>query len=192
MKNTLFMKTLAFTFMCLVYVVSFSQVSANTLVEPKPLKDSSIEMRLSEIQQQWQQALQSNAEPKVRFYELQLVAKKMFKLSLQDPSDARLQMWSGVMLSAFAGASMEGRGEHVAIFAKRMLEQAQQQQADILVGSHLDNGMSARSALQMALAYNPSGVDIDKYYGAFLNNDDSKMVAFNKESKIKDITHSLN
>ena len=193
MKNSIELKTLTFTIMCVVYIFSLSQVSANTLSEPKDLGKA---LSLSQIQGRWQLALESDGQPEQRFYELQSVAKEMFKLSLKSPSDAKLKAWSGVMLSSFAGASLEGRGEHIAIFAKRMLEKASDQQADILDKTYLDNGMSARHALQMALAYNPSGVDENKYYAAFLNKAGSKMLAQNKRLKTdnstQDLTHAIN
>ncbi len=190
------MKTLTFTIMCVVYIFSLSQVSANTLDEPKASTGLDDALSLLQIQDQWELALQSDGQPEQRFYELQSVAKKMYKLSLKTPNDAKLKAWSGVMLSSFAGASLEGRGEHIAIFAKRMLESASGQQADILDKTYLNNGMSARNALQMALAYNPSGVDENKYYAAFLSKAGSKMLAQNKRLKTDNfpqgLTHAIN
>lgn len=193
--NTIAMKTMAFTVMCVLYILTLSQVSANTLTNEKGLSHQEKAQSLTNIQQQWQQALKSQANQETRFYQLQMVARKMFKLSLQDPNDAQLKAWTGIMLGSFAGASVEGRGAHVAIFAKTMLEKAQEKQADVLDTSSLQNGMSARSALPLALAYNPSGVDINKYYGAFLTEDNypdtGGLIALNKALKTNNSTQGV-
>ena len=196
MKSTLLMKTLAFTFMCTIYIFSLSQVSASPLNGSAVNTASSKQHSLLAIQSQWLLALESNEGQEKRFYELQAVARKMFKLSIKHPKDVQLKAWSGVMLGSFSGASIKGRGEHVAIFAKRMLESAQDKQLDILDTSYLVNGMSARNALQNALAYNPSGVDINQYYGAFLPESQGKMLAINKgfntDKSTQEVTHAIN
>jgi hypothetical protein len=193
--NSTAMKTIAFTVMCVLYILTLSQVSANTLTEGQGLSHQEKAQSLESIQQQWQQALKSDADQETRFYHLQTVARKMFKLSLQDPNDAQLKAWTGIMLGSFAGASIEGRGAHVAIFAKSILEKAQEKQADVLNSSFLQNGMSARSALPLALAYNPSGVDINKYYGAFLTEgsfpDTGGLIALNKALKTDKSTQGV-
>ena len=159
-------KTLAFSFMCVVYVLCLSQAAADTHTQSE----------LERLQTQWFEALNEPNTPQQRFIGLQSVAKKMVKLSLAQPQDAQLQAWSGIMLSAFAGVR-KYNGDHIAFFAQSMLHQAQQLESDILDSSVLSNGMRARDALVLALTNNPSGVDIQRFYGAFLDEHTTDMLA---------------
>ncbi len=219
MTNKLMIKTALFTVMCVVYLFSLAHVSAspiinnisgsisetigNTTAENKPLNITvnkasnntinnitSLE-KLEQIQSQWLAALDSNSNQRQRFYEIQGVAKRMFRLSIKHPNNASMQAWSGIMLSSFAGASIKGRGDQIAISAKRMLEKAQLQKPDVLDSAFLSNGMSARTALQHALTYNISGLDSYKYYGAFVGKDTTKMLVMNRPAKTTHSPHSV-
>ncbi len=173
MKDKLMLRTLIFSFMCVVYLFTLTKVSASTI----PASD------LQELQSEWFSALDSNQDQQQRFTELQSIAKKMFKLSLKNPQDAELKAWSGVMLSSFAGARKAGGGEHIAFFAQRMLENAEALQMNVLDESRLSNGISARQALKQSLAYNPSGLNPDMYYSAFLKKEALEMLAVNTIKK---------
>jgi len=178
MKDKLMLRTLIFSFMCVVYFFTLTQVSAST-IPGSHLRAND----LQELQSQWLSALDSKKSQPQRFSELQSIAKKMFKISLKHPQDAELKAWSGVMLSSFAGARKAGGGEHIAFFAQRMLENAEALQMNVLDDSHLENGMSARQALKQALAYNPSGLNPDLYYSAFIKGGASEMLAANTVNK---------
>ena len=174
MKDKLMLRTLIFSFMCVVYLFTLTQVSAST-IPGSHLRAND----LQEVQSQWLNALESKQSQPQRFTELQSIAKKMFKLSLKHPQDAELKAWSGVMLSSFAGARKAGGGEHIAFFAQRMLENAEKLQMNVLDESRLESGTSARDALKKSLAYNPSGLNPDLYYGAFLKGEAPEMLAAN-------------
>ena len=174
MKDKLMLRTLMFSFMCVVYIFTLTKVSASAL-PVSALESTSLQV----IQTQWLGALESNQNQQKRFKELQSIAKKMFKLSLKNPKNAELKAWSGVMLSSFAGARKAGGGEHIAFFAQRMLENAEILQMNILDESRLANGISARQALKQSLAYNPSRLNPDMYYSAFLKGGASEMLAAN-------------
>ncbi|MEH6347647.1 MAG: hypothetical protein V7785_21305 [Bermanella sp.] len=187
MKDKLMLRTLIFSFMCVVYLFTLTKVSASTLpvgaLEPTSLQPTLLQpTSLQEIQSQWLGALESSKDRQQRFTELQAIAKKMFKLSLKNSQDAELKAWSGVMLSSFAGARKAGGGEHIAFFAQRMLENAEVLQMNVLDESRLANGISARQALKQSLAYNPSGLNQDVYYSAFLKEGASEMLAANSET----------
>ena len=169
------MQACIFSVMCIFTLLGPAAVSAN------PLDQSALQV----IQSQWLIALDAKGPQPQRFLELQLVAKDMFKLSLKRPKDAELKAWTGVMLSSFAGVKKVGSGEHLAFSAQGMLENAQALQFDILDRSHLTNGMSAREALKRALVYNPSGLDVNVYYGAFLNEQTIHMLAANTKKLLK-------
>ncbi len=187
---------------------TINETIGNTTAENKPLNitvnkansktinDITSLEKLEQIQNQWLAALDSNSNQRQRFYEIQGVAKRMFRLSIKHPHNASMQAWSGIMLSSFAGASIKGRGDQIAISAKRMLEKAQLQKPDVLDSSFLSNGMSARTALQHALAYNVSGLDIYKYYGVFVGKDTTKMLVMNRPAKTAhsphNVTHGIN
>ncbi|OUR85121.1 hypothetical protein A9Q77_01060 [Marinomonas sp. 42_23_T18] len=174
MKDKLMLRTLIFSFMCVVYLFTLTQVSAST-IPGSHLRAND----LQEVQSQWLNALESKQSQPQRFTELQSIAKKMFKLSLKHPQDAELKAWSGVMLSSFAGARKAGGGEHIAFFAQRMLENAEALQMNVLDESRLESGISAREALKKALAYNPSGLNPDLYYSTFLRGEAPEMLAAN-------------
>ncbi len=208
MTNKLMMKMALFTVMCVVYLFSLAHVSASPISKNKPLNittnrvntktinDITSLENLENIQNQWLAALDSNSNQRQRFYEIQGVAKRMFRLSTKHPEIASMQAWSGIMLSSFAGASIKGRGDQIATSAKRMLKKAQLQKPDVLDSSYLSNGMSARTALRHALAYNTSGLDINKYYGAFIGKDTTKMMVMNRPAKTANssysVTHGIN
>jgi len=175
MKKKLAIKTCIFSVMCMLYLLGGAKASAN------PHDQSALQV----IQSQWLIALEAKGPQKQRFLELQLVAKAMYKLSRTHPNDAELNAWVGVMLSSFAGAKKVGSGEHLALSAQGMLENAQALQLDILDQSHLANGMSAREALKRALIYNPSGLDVNVYYSAFLNEQTINMLAANANNLLK-------
>ncbi len=166
MKNNIMNKTLVFSFMCVVYVFCLSQAAADTRPPSK----------LEHLQTQWFKALDAPNTPQQRFIDLQLVAKKMVKLSMAQPQDAQLQAWSGIMLSAFAGVR-KYNGDHIAFFAQSMLQQAQQLDDNILDSRAFGDGIRARDALVLALTNNPSGVDIKRFYGAFLDASTTHMLA---------------
>jgi len=152
----------------------------------KPLDQSALQV----IQSQWLTALDAKCSQSQRFLQLQLVVKDMFKLSLKRPKDAELKAWAGVMLSSFAGAKKVGSGEHLAFSAQSMLKNAQVLQFDILDQSHLANGISAREALKRSLVYNHSGLDVNVYYGAFLNEQTIHMLAGNTKKRLENATIS--
>jgi len=166
MKNNILNKTLAFSFMCVMYVVCLSQAAADTHSQPE----------LERLQTQWLEVLNGPNTQQQRFIDLQPVVKKMVKLSLAQPQDAQVQAWSGIMLSAFAGVRKHN-GDHIAFFAQSMLHRAQQLDDKILDSSELSNGISARDALILALTHNPSGVDIQRFYSAFLDAPTTHMLA---------------
>jgi len=178
MKNNLVMQTRVFSIMCLLYLLGPAIVSAN------PLDQSELQV----IQSRWLMALDAKGPQSQRFRQLQLVGKDMFKLSVAHPKDAELKAWTGVMLSSLAGAKKLGSGEHLAFSAQRMLENAQALQLDILDHTHLTNGMSARTALKRALAYNPSGLDVGMYYGEFLTEQVIGMLAANTKKPLGNAT----
>ncbi len=216
MTNKLMIKTALFTVMCVVYLFSLAHVSASPIINnisgsisetiadttaentplnittnSKTINDIFSLEKLEQIQNQWLAALDSNSNQRQRFYEIQGVAKRMFRLSIKHPNNASMQAWSGIMLSSFAGASIKGRGDQIAISAKRMLEKAQLQKPDVLDSAFLSNGMSARTALQHALTYNISGLDSYKYYGAFVGKDTTKMLVMNRPAKTTHSPHSV-
>jgi len=175
MKNKLVIKTSFFSVMCMLYILGLDKVSAN------PLDQSALQV----IQSQWLIALDEKGSQPQRFGELQLVARGMYKLSIAKPNDAELKVWTGVMLSSLAGAQKVGSGKHLAFSARRMLENAQALQLDILDRSHLANGMSVREALKRALVYNPSGLDVNVYYSAFLTEQTIQMLAANTKDPLQ-------
>ena len=180
MKNKRVMKTGFFSVMCVMYLLGAAKLSAKPLVQPA----------LQSIQYQWLIALDAKGTNEQRFLELQVAAKDMFKLSRAHPNDAELTAWAGVMLSSLAGAKKVGSGERIALSAQRMLEKAQVLQLDILDQSHLTNGISAREALKYALVYNPSGLDVNVYYSAFLNEQTINMLAVNTKESLEKETMS--
>ena len=172
MKKKLAIKTCIFSVMCMLYLLGGAKASAN------PHDQSALQV----IQSQWLIALEAKGPQKQRFLELQLVAKAMYKLSRTHPNDAELNAWVGVMLSSFSGSKKTGRGEHLALSAQGMLENAQALQPDILDQSNLTNGMSAREALRRALVYNPSRVDVNVYYSTFLKEQSINALATNTKA----------
>ncbi len=178
MKNKYAIQTCFLAVVCMLYILGPATVSA------KPLDQSALQV----IQSRWLVALDTQGSQPQRFSALQRVTKEMFKLSLKHPRDAELKAWTGVMLSSFAGAKKEGRGEHLAFAAQRMLENAQVLQFDILDRSHLINGMSAREALKRALVYNPSKLDVNVYYSDFLTEQSINMLAANTKESLEDTT----
>jgi len=180
MKNILSMKTSAFYVLCMLTLLGAAKISAN------PLEQTTLQV----IQSQWVIALEAKGSQEQRFLELQLVAKDMYKLSRAHPNDAELKAWAGVMLSSFAGAKKLGSGGHLALSAQGMLENAQVLQSDILDQSYLSSGMSAREALTRALVYNPSGLDVNVYYSAFLNEQSINMLAANTKEPLENTTIS--
>ena len=180
MKNNLMITTCIFFVMCLLSLLGVAKASTNQ-------QDQSA---LQVTQTKWLMALDAKGSPARRFRELQLVAKDMFKLSRAHPKDAELKAWTGVMLSSLAVAKKVGSGEHLAFSAQRMLESAQALHSGILDQSHLANGMSAREALKRALIYNPSGLDVNVYYSAFLNEHNINMLAANTKKPLENVTNS--
>jgi len=180
MKNKLVIKTSFFSVMCMLYILGLAKVSAN------PLDQSALQV----IQSQWLIALDAKGSQLQRFGELQLVARGMYKLSIAQPNDAELKVWTGVMLSSLAGAKKVGSGNYLAFSAQRMLENAQALHSGILDQSHLANGMSAREALKRALAYNPSRLDVNVYYSAFLTEQNINMLATNTKERLENATIS--
>jgi len=178
MKHNIMNKTLAFSLMCVVYVACLSQAAADTHSQPE----------LKRLQTQWFEALNEPSTQQQRFIDLQAVVKKMVKLSLAQPQDAQVKAWSGIMLSAFAGVRKHN-GDHIAFFAQSRLHQAQKLDGDVLDSRALSNGMRARDALILALTHNPSGVDIQRFYGAFLDTPTTHMLA-NLDSDTQETTNS--
>ena len=178
MKNNLMITTCIFFVMCLLSLLGVAKASTNQ-------QDQSA---LQVTQTKWLMALDAKGPQSQRFRQLQLVGKDMFKLSVAHPKDAELKAWTGVMLSSLAGAKKLGSGEHLAFSAQRMLENAQALQLDILDHTHLTNGMSARTALKRALAYNPSGLDVGMYYGEFLTEQVIGLLAANTKKILGNAT----